>query len=102
MASISGAQTNMGVEIAATWNTPGAGGTGHPLVAESTPNFNVSQLTKRTIGSGAVWLADATIGNYIPTISLTGEVGFDNNWPVILAQFFGISGVPSEQTTDQD
>ena len=101
MASISGAQTNMGVKIATTWGTAVACGTANRFVAEVTPNFNVNELTSRTIGSGAYMLSSATRGNFIPTVSVVGDMGYRNNCDVIIAQLWGTSGTPSEVTASQ-
>lgn len=101
MASISGSQTDIGIKIAPTWGTAVACGVGNRFSAELTPNFNISELTARTIGSGAYMLSDVTRGNLIPTIAAVGDLGYRNNWDVVFAQFLGTAAVPTETTPSQ-
>lgn len=102
MASITGSSAKAGIKIASTWGTASECGAGNGLIAEITPNFNVSTLTARAIGSGLQMARTFTRGNFIPTISLVGDAGYHNNMAVILAQILGTSGAPSETTADQD
>lgn len=101
MASITGAQTKAGVKIASTWGTAVACGAGNSFAGEISPTFNVSEITSRQIGSGAYMLSTATRGSVIPTISLTADLGYRNNCDVLLAQFMGTSGAPTEVTIGQ-
>lgn len=101
MASITGAQTKAGVKIASTWGTAVACGVGNSFAGEISPSFNVSELTSRQIGSGAYMLSSATRGSVIPTVSLTADLGYRNNCDVLLAQFMGTSGAPTEVTAGQ-
>lgn len=96
MASITGAQTKAGVKIATTWGTAVACGAGNSFAGEISPSFNVSEITSRQIGSGAYMLSTATRGSVIPTVSLTADLGYRNNCDVLLAQFMGTSGAPTE------
>lgn len=99
--SIAGAQTRAGVKIASTWGTAVVCGAGNSFAGEISPSFNVSELTAREIGSGAYMLGNATRGSVIPTVSLTADLGYRNNCDVLLAQFMGTSGVPTEVTVGQ-
>lgn len=101
MASITGAQTKAGVKIASTWGTAVACGVGNSFAGEISPSFNVSELTSRQIGSGAYMLSSATRGSVIPTVSLTADLGYRNNCDVLIAQFMGTSGAPTEVTVGQ-
>lgn len=101
MASITGAQTKAGVKIASTWGTAVACGAGNSFAGEISPSFNVSEITSRQIGSGAYMLSSATRGSVIPTVSLTADLGYRNNCDVLLAQFMGTSGAPTEVTAGQ-
>ena len=101
MASITGAQTKAGVKIASTWGTAVACGAGNSFAGEISPSFNVSELTSRQIGSGAYMLSSATRGSVIPTVSLTADLGHRNNCDILIAQFMGTSGAPTEVTTGQ-
>jgi hypothetical protein len=101
MASISGSQTDMGLKVASTWGTAVACATGNRIAVEATPNFNVNTLTARSIGSGSYLASNFTRGNFIPTISLTGDLGYRNNWDVLIALIMGTSGAPSEVTPSQ-
>ena len=96
MASITGAQSKAGIKIASTWGTAVACGAGNSLSAEITPNFNVSEISARQIGSGNYMLNNVTRGSVIPTVSLTADLGYRNNCDVILAQFMGTAAAPSE------
>lgn len=101
MASITGAQTKAGVKIASTWGTAVACGATNSFAGEISPSFNVSEITSRQIGSGAYMLSSATRGSVIPTVSLTADLGYRNNCDVLLAQFMGTSGAPTEVTVGQ-
>ncbi len=101
MASISGMQTNAIVKVASTFGTAVSGGAGNKFKGEITPNFNVDTLTPRQIGSGVHMIQTATRGNYKPSLSLAMDGGYRNTMDYILAQFFGTSGTPSEQTASQ-
>jgi hypothetical protein len=98
MASISGSNTVAAVQVASTWGTAVAAGAGDRLAAEVTISANATTLEARTIGSGQYMRSNFTRGAYIPTVSLTGELGFRNNWDTIIAAFMGTSGAPTEQT----
>ncbi len=101
MASISGAQTKAGIKIASTWGTAVACGATNSFAGEISPSFNVSEIVSRQIGSGAYMLSTATRGSVIPTVSLTADLGYRNNCDILLAQFMGTSGVPTEVTVGQ-
>lgn len=101
MASITGAQTKAGVKIASTWGTAVACGAGNSFAGEISPSFNVSELTSRQVGSGAYMLSSATRGSVIPTVSLTADLGYRNNCDILIAQFMGTSGAPTEVTVGQ-
>ena len=101
MASIAGLDSNAILQIATTWGTAVAAGAGDKFAGEISPNFNVSELVARGIGSGAQMALNATIGNYIPTISLVGDLGYRNNWDKLCAAFMGTSGAPAEQNTGE-
>lgn len=96
MASITGAQSKAGVKIASTWGTAVACGAGNSLSAEITPNFNVTEITARQIGSGNYMLNNVTRGSVVPTVSLTADLGYRNNCDIILAQFLGTAAAPNE------
>jgi len=96
MASITGAQSRAGVKIASTWGTAVSLGAGNSLSAEITPNFNVTEITSRQIGSGNYMLNNVTRGSVIPTVSLTADLGYRNNCDILLAQFLGTAAAPTE------
>lgn len=100
-ASITGAQTKAGVKIATTWGTAVACGAGNSFAGEISPSFNVSELNAREIGSGAYMLSNTTRGSVIPTVSLTADLGYRNNCDILLAQFMGTAGAPTEVTVGQ-
>lgn len=98
MASLTGAQSKAGLKIAPTWGTAVSCGAGNSLAAELSPNFNVSEITARQIGSGNYMLNNATRGSVIPTVSVTADLGYRNNCDVLLAQMLGTSALPTELT----
>jgi len=101
MAIVSGAGTNAIIQIASTWGTAVDGGAGDKLAAEITPNFNVEELIRRQIGSGVHMTQQAVVGNFKPTVSLAMDGGYRNTMDVLIAQFFGTAGAPSETTGGQ-
>lgn len=101
MASKSGVNTNAIAQIASTWGTAVAGGAGDKLVAEITHSMNETVLNARAVGSGNSMITSATRGNEKPTVNVTGDVGYRNCFDILLAQFMGTSGAPSEQTASQ-
>lgn len=101
MAAKSGWQSIAGIKIASTWGTAVAAGVGDRFSGEISPNFNVNELTAREIGSGSYMLSNATRGNYIPTISITADLGYRNGCDRMIAQMLGTSGVPTEVTVGQ-
>lgn len=101
MAKISGAQALAGIQVASTWGTAVAAGAGDKLVAEITDSANESVLEPRMLGSGAYMVTTSTKSNTAPSVNISMDVGYRNNADTILAQFFGTSGSPSEQTASQ-
>ena len=101
MAAISGSQTAAIIKTTSGWGTATAGGTGNRFIAEPAISYGTQELTARQIGSGASMVTDVTRSGFIPTISLTGDLGYRNNWDVVFAAFFGTAAAPTEQTTGQ-
>lgn len=101
MASISGSNTVGAVQIASTWGTAAAAGSGDRLAGEFSLSFNGSVLESRTIGSGQIMRGNFARGTYIPTLSFTGDLGYRNNCDKIIAAFMGTSGAPTEVTASQ-
>lgn len=101
MAVLSGAATNAILQIASTWGTAVDGGAGDKFAGEITPNFNVEELIRRQIGSGVQMTQSAVVGNFKPTINLTMDAGYRNTMDVLIAQFMGTAGAPSEVTGGQ-
>lgn len=101
MAAISGSRTKAIIQTTSGWGTATAGGAGDVLIAEPTVSTGTQTLTARQIGSGANMLTDVTRSGFFPTVSLVGDLGYRNNWDVILAAFFGTAPAPSETTVGQ-
>jgi hypothetical protein len=101
MAGKSGWQSIAAIKIASTWGTAVAAGVGDRFAGEISPNFNVSELTSREVGSGAYMISNATRGNYIPTISVTADLGYRNGCDRLIAQMLGTSAAPTEVTIGQ-
>lgn len=101
MASITGSQANAAVKVASTWGTEVATGAGNKLVAEISQSLNAQILNARTLGSGQQMLQNATRGGIQPTVTITMDVGYRNNFDVLLAVLMGTSGAPAEVTGGQ-
>lgn len=101
MAEKSGYNSLAGVKIATIWGTAVAAGATNKLVAEISPNMNATTIVPRQIGSGSAMTPVVSIGGKKPTAALTGDVGYRNNFDVILAQFFGTAATPTEVTASQ-
>jgi len=101
MASITGAQTSAAVQIATTWGTAAASGAGDKFAGEISHSLNEQELVSRAIGSGNYMITAATRGNEKPTVNLTMDVGYRNTFDVLLAQFMGTAGAPTEVTGGQ-
>ncbi|TXH14218.1 MAG: hypothetical protein E6R03_09690 [Hyphomicrobiaceae bacterium] len=101
MASISGSNTSAAVQVATTWGTGVAAGSGDRFSGEITVSANGTVLESRTIGSGAYMRSNFTRGAYIPTASLTADLGYRNNCDVLIAAFMGTAGAPTEVTASQ-
>lgn len=99
--SIAGAQTRAGIRVASTFGTAVACGAGNRLVAEITPSFGVSPLESRAIGSGRFMSENITRGSILPTVSVTGDVGFRNNFDTIAALILGTDTPSAELTAGQ-
>lgn len=101
MAAISGSQTAAIIQTTSAWGTATAGGTGDRFIAEPSINTGTQELTARQIGSGANMLTDVTRSGFIPTVGLTGDLGFRNGWDVVFAAFFGTAAAPTETTVGE-
>jgi hypothetical protein len=101
MAAKSGSNTSAICQIATTWGTAVAGGAGDKLAAEITPNFNVTELTKREVGTGNNMVTSGTKGNIKPSLGITMDIGCRNTFDVMLAQFMGTAAAPSEVNVGQ-
>ena len=101
MASISGANSSGCIQVASTWGTAVAAGTGDKFAGEMSISANGSVLSSRTIGSGQFMRSNFTRGSYIPTASITADLGYRNNCDTLIAVFMGTSGAPTEVTASQ-
>jgi hypothetical protein len=78
-----------------------ASGAGDRFAGEITVNFNENILESRTIGSGLVMRQNFTRGSFIPTVSLTADLGYRNNCDTLIAAFMGTSAAPTQVTVGQ-
>lgn len=101
MASISGSSTVAAVKVASTWGTSVAVGSGNKFPGEITYQANVTELVSREIGSGNEMVTGATKGLIKPTVNITMDCGYENNFDTFLAQFFGTDSVSAELTPSQ-
>jgi hypothetical protein len=103
MAAILGINSSIGIAISAvsdSWGT--AKSVTEKLVVESMSwNENPEKLESAGIGSGGLMSDNMQRG----AISVSGQiqmrVGYGNGFPLILAQFLGTSGTPSEQNVGE-
>lgn len=70
------------------------------ICAQITPAFEADELEFDTVGCGGTsgFGTDCAIQNFQYRLSLSGDVGFQNGYDKILAQFFGTTSAPVEQT----
>lgn len=70
------------------------------ICAEVTPNFTADEAEFRRVGCGAQagFPTDCQLETFEYRVSLTGDAGYQNGYDRILAQFFGESSAPVEQT----
>ncbi len=101
MASIAGHESFAAVQVATTWGTAVAAGAGDKFPGVIKFDANPTVLQARTVGSGQYWGINATRGAYLPTASLSAELGYRNCCDVIIAQFMGTAGAPTEVTPSQ-
>lgn len=113
MASINGINTNMALKLnaaATAWGTAGAFGGTDKIIALANYPDNAPILAKSGVSSGKQFGSGADKGT--PTFNLnlqfvggqTEEAtppGFQNGFDRCLAQFFGASAAPAEQTASQ-
>jgi len=101
MASVSGSTTVAAVKVATTWGTSVAAGAGNRFTGEITYAANATELVSREIGSGNEMVTQATKAVIKPTVSITMDAGYENNFDTFLAQFFGTDSVSAELTASQ-
>ena len=103
MAAILGINSSIGIAISAVADSWGTAKTvTEKLVVESlTFDENAETLQSNGIGSGGLMSDNLQRG----AISVSGQiqmrVGYGNGFPLILAQFMGTSGTPTEQNAGQ-
>lgn len=99
MAAILGINSSIGIAISQTGDTWGtAEAVAEKLVVESlTWDENPNKLQSAGIGSGGLMSDNIQRGAISVSGQISGIVGYDNGFPLILAQFLGTSGTPSEQ-----
>jgi hypothetical protein len=70
------------------------------ICAQVTPNFVSEEVDFDTIGCGGTsgFGTDCAVENREYRVSLSGDLGFQNGFDRLLAQYFGESSVPAEQT----
>ncbi len=102
MGSVSGSNTVTGVKVSSTWGTAVAVGAGNRLPAEISFSDNVTEIVSREIGTGNAMASIFTRGQIQPSVSLTMDVGFDNNFDVLLAQMMGTASISAMITVGQN
>lgn len=103
MAAISGKATNIGFDLSELADTYGtAEAVSAKMVVESIDyDENPQELIDEGIGSGGFFATNALAANEKPSISWSARGGYNNGLPHVLAQFFGSTAAPVEQTGGQ-
>ena len=103
MAAILGINSSIGIAISAAADSWGTAKTvTEKLVVESlTFNENVTKLQTAGIGSGGLMSDNLQRGAISVSGQIQMKVGYGNGFPLILAQFMGTSGTPSEQNAGE-
>lgn len=99
MAAVLGINASIGVALsqsADTWGTAEA--VAEKLVVESfTWGENPNKLQSAGIGSGGIFSDNMQRGAFSVSGQIVMNIGYDNGFPLFLAQFLGVSGTPTEQ-----
>lgn len=103
MASLLGTGTSIGIALSQAADTYGvAEAVTEQLVVESIDwNENATKLQSAGIGSGGIFSDNMERGLTAGTINISGLVGYNNGFPLILAQMLGTSGAPVEQNVGE-
>jgi hypothetical protein len=101
MASLTGFQLKQGVKKATTWGTAVTIGAGNGLSAKISKGLSPTTYRPLQIGTGAAFTPKLTLGAVRPQATLTGDVGYNNNFPLLLSAFMGTEAVGSEITVGQ-
>lgn len=91
--SIAGAQTRAGIRVASTFGTAVACGALHQLAAEIAMSANQQVIEGRAIGSGRFMADNFIRGSISPTVSVTGDCGYGNNFDTVAALILGTDTV---------
>lgn len=101
--AIAGAQTRAGIRVASTFGTAVACGALHQLAAEISMSPNQQVIEGRAIGSGRFMADNYIRGSISPTVSVTGDCGYGNNFDTIAALILGtdtVSAVAGAEPND--
>ena len=101
MARIKGSESYAIMTMGATSGTYGtavAAGAGDRIACKSAPAITAQSLVKNPVGTGQIMAPQSIVGRKTPVVNLSGDVGYRNGFDKILAQFFGTSAAPAEQT----
>jgi hypothetical protein len=100
MAAITGKETLVGIKMATTYGTAVA--VDKLIACDSfSQSRNVEKLMRSPLGLNKLFDTNITQGRATPSISGTTKIGFQNNVEYLIAQFFGKSTTPAEQTAGQ-
>ena len=103
MPALLGVNANIGIALSQIADTYGvAEAVTEKLVVESiTWNENVTKLQSAGIGSGGKFTDNLARGTTAGTVTITGLCGYNNGFPLLLAQFLGTAGAPTEQNNPE-
>jgi hypothetical protein len=80
------------------YGTAEAAGAGDRIACKTAPAITSQLLSKNPVGTGQVMAPQSIVGRKTPVVTLSGDVGYRNGFDKVLAQFFGTSSAPAEQT----
>lgn len=101
MTSITGFQLKQGIKKATTWGTAVTCGAGNGISAKIAKSLSPTTYRPLQIGTGAAFSPKPTLGAIRPQVTLSGDLGYNNNFPLILSAFMGTEAVGAEITTGQ-
>lgn len=98
MGAIPGANSTVALKLGSTFGTASSVGAGDKWPVRVSRNENVTPLERTLIGSGDIMKANAARGKTSPTVSVEGELGYNDPSIAAIRQFFGATSVVAGAT----